>query len=93
MKDKETILKPVTDQAKLYKDSVRDAEKYFAFDYSYWSVDGFKVESDGYFSPVDDSNYCDQRRLFNDLGMTILLNSFLGYNASLFAYGQTGSGF
>jgi hypothetical protein len=30
--------------------------------------------------------------VFNDLGVGILKNAFLGYNASLFAYGQTGSG-
>ena len=68
-------------------------EKNFAFDYSYWSFDGFKVESDGYFSPEPGSRFADQKKVFNDLGVGILDNAFKGYNASLFAYGQTGSGF
>jgi hypothetical protein len=85
MENKETIVKSKT------KENKTEA-KAFAFDFSYWSFDGYKTEADGYLSPLEDSNYCDQKRLFNDLGMSILLNSFLGYNSSLFAYGQTGSG-
>ncbi|PIO69513.1 kinesin motor domain protein [Teladorsagia circumcincta] len=34
-------------------------EKWFTFDHSYWSHDGFKTEKDGYFSP-EDSRYADQ---------------------------------
>lgn len=60
-------------------------ERNFAFDYSYWSHDGFKVESDGYFSPdpshPNGSKYCDQKRVFSDLGMGILTNAWDGYNA------------
>jgi hypothetical protein len=66
--------------------------KRFAFDYSYWSFDGFKVEPNGYLSPEPGSRYCDQKRIFDDLGIGILNNAFDGYNASIFAYGQTGSG-
>ncbi|KAK6023770.1 kinesin motor domain protein, partial [Ostertagia ostertagi] len=66
-------------------------EKWFTFDHSYWSHDGFKTEKDGYFSP-EDSRYADQKRVFDDLGKGILENAWAGYNCSLFAYGQTGSG-
>lgn len=51
-----------------------------------------QAEADGYLSPLENSNYCDQKKVFEDLGTSILLNAFLGYNSSLFAYGQTGSG-
>ena len=34
-------------------------ERKFAFDYSYWSHDGFKTDSSGYFSP-DNPKYADQ---------------------------------
>ena len=67
-------------------------ERNFAFDYSYWSFDGFKVESDGYLSPEANSRYADQKKVFNELGSGILENAFNGYNSTLFAYGQTGSG-
>uniref|UniRef100_A0A7I4YDT7 Kinesin-like protein n=1 Tax=Haemonchus contortus TaxID=6289 RepID=A0A7I4YDT7_HAECO len=66
-------------------------EKWFTFDHSYWSHDGFKTEKNGYFSPAD-SRYADQKRVFEDLGKGILENAWAGYNCSLFAYGQTGSG-
>ena len=33
--------------------------KAFAYDYSYWSHDGFKLEPNGYFSPQN-SKYADQ---------------------------------
>ncbi|GMR41799.1 hypothetical protein PMAYCL1PPCAC_11994 [Pristionchus mayeri] len=68
-----------------------DDPKWFTFDYSYWSHDGFKEDSDGYFSPSD-SKYADQRKVFSDLGKGVLDNAWAGYNCSLFAYGQTGSG-
>ena len=89
MQEKQTILKAVSVKSSREREKT---DKTFAFDFSYWSFDGFKAEPNGYLSPVDDSNYCDQKRVFDDLGMNILLNSFLGYNSSLFAYGQTGSG-
>ncbi|KAK5969079.1 hypothetical protein GCK32_001646 [Trichostrongylus colubriformis] len=66
-------------------------EKWFTFDHSYWSHDGFKTEKNGYLSP-EDSRYADQKRVFEDLGKGILENAWAGYNCSLFAYGQTGSG-
>ncbi|VDL65356.1 unnamed protein product [Nippostrongylus brasiliensis] len=65
-------------------------EKWFTFDHSYWSHDGFKTEKNGYFSPESDK-YADQNRVFNDLGRGVLENAWAGYNCSLFAYGQTGS--
>ncbi|XP_057378672.1 kinesin-like protein KIF1A [Daphnia carinata] len=71
--------------------------KSFTFDYSYWSFDGFKQD------PVSGRNvpdpkhprgdsYCDQERLFADLGRVMLADTFEGYNTTLFSYGQTGSG-
>ncbi|EYC32047.1 hypothetical protein Y032_0003g1371 [Ancylostoma ceylanicum] len=66
-------------------------EKWFTFDHSYWSHDGFQEEKNGYFSPTDD-RYADQKRVFADLGKGVLENAWAGYNCSLFAYGQTGSG-
>lgn len=68
-------------------------DKMFAFDYSYWSFDGFKQNPDGYMAPDGPSSrYCDQKKVFNDLGQDIIKNAFDGYNSSIFAYGQTGSG-
>ncbi|KAK7012042.1 Kinesin-like protein kif28p [Biomphalaria glabrata] len=64
--------------------------KNFAFDYSYWSHDGY-TEKDGYFAP-NDNRYADQKKVFNELGKGVLDNAWKGYNCSLFAYGQTGSG-
>ena len=72
----------------------KETDRMFAFDYSYWSFDGFTQEPDGYLSPDGPaSKYCDQKKIFEDLGQGILKNAFDGYNASIFAYGQTGSGF
>lgn len=68
-------------------------EKAFAFDYSYWSFDGFKIESNGYLTPEKGSNYCDQKRIYRELGSQIVREAFDGFNSTLFAYGQTGSGF
>ncbi len=39
-----------------------------------------------------DPNFTDQQKVYEDLGIKILENSWAGYNTSLFAYGQTGSG-
>jgi len=38
--------------------------KQFAFDYSYWSHDGFDVEPNGYMRPKPGSNYTDQAKVF-----------------------------
>ena len=38
------------------------------------------------------SNYADQDRVYNDMGVEVLDNAFDGYHTCLFAYGQTGSG-
>ncbi|XP_062501904.1 kinesin-like protein KIF28 isoform X2 [Corticium candelabrum] len=65
--------------------------KKFAFDYSYWSHDGFHTDENGVFMPVT-AKYADQSRVFKDLGQGVLDNAFQGFNCSLFAYGQTGSG-
>lgn len=71
-------------------DPAKPARK-FAFDKSYWSHDGYKVEEDGYFSP-DSDFYADQKKVFDELGEGVLQNAWSGFNSSLFAYGQTGSG-
>uniref|UniRef100_A0A914YMR1 Kinesin-like protein n=1 Tax=Panagrolaimus superbus TaxID=310955 RepID=A0A914YMR1_9BILA len=66
--------------------------KWFTFDYSYWSHDGFKTEKNGYLTAASHSNYADQKHVFENLGKGVLDNAWNGYNCSLFAYGQTGSG-
>lgn len=75
--------------------SSKDVKK-FTFDYSYWSHDGCKTESNGYFAPdpsqPNGKKFCDQKKVFGDLGQGILDNAWQGYNSTLFAYGQTGSG-
>ncbi|KAI3384448.1 hypothetical protein SNEBB_001283 [Seison nebaliae] len=71
-------------------------DRKFAFDYSYWSHDGFKKLDDGYLakdtSQPNGNNYAEQNNVFDDLGRGVLANAWEGYNSSLFAYGQTGSG-
>lgn len=59
-----------------------NAQKVFAFDYSYWSYDTISHKN----------NYADQQRVFQDLGIDILNNAFEGFNCCIFAYGQTGAG-
>ncbi|KAK3849911.1 hypothetical protein Pcinc_043351, partial [Petrolisthes cinctipes] len=67
--------------------------KAFTYDHSYWSFDGSKEQSDGYFAKESpNSKYADQMTVYNDLGGGILANAWAGYNSTLFAYGQTGSG-
>lgn len=42
--------------------------KEFAFDYSYWSHDGYDEDpSNGFMSPQPGSNYADQNKVFQDL--------------------------
>ncbi|KAK4299096.1 hypothetical protein Pmani_028601 [Petrolisthes manimaculis] len=67
--------------------------KAFTYDHSYWSFDGSKEQTDGYFAKESpNSTYADQMTVYNDLGGGILTNAWAGYNSTLFAYGQTGSG-
>jgi kinesin family protein 1 len=67
-------------------------EKDFAFDFSYWSHDGFDVRADGYTFPSPGSHYADQQAVFENVGKDVMNNAFGGFNSCLFAYGQTGSG-
>eukprot|EP00966_Prymnesium_polylepis_P334260 7389649-Prymnesium_polylepis.1 len=74
-------------------------EHSFNFDFAYWSHDGYEIGDDGRQVPSDPYNgkghgvqYADQHRVFQDLGLPILLSSFQGHDACIFAYGQTGSG-
>ncbi|XP_069771583.1 kinesin-like protein KIF28 [Narcine bancroftii] len=65
----------------------------FSFDYCYWSMDGYIEDDQGVYLPDEPhSRYINQERIFNDLGRTVLENTWKGYNATLFSYGQTGSG-
>ena len=64
----------------------------FVFDFSYQSHNGFNVRADGYTQPDKGSDYADQRKVYNELGGSILDNAWKGYHCTLFAYGQTGSG-
>ena len=77
-------------------------KKDFAFDYSFWSHDGFQNREDGYSEAIN-SKYVDQRAVYNEvtaitslkivqLGKSVLDNAWDGYHCCLFAYGQTGSG-
>lgn len=68
-----------------------DKITHFLFLQSYWSHDGYQKNEDGYFAPENDK-YADQQKVFDELGVGVLANSWNGYNCSLFAYGQTGSG-
>lgn len=63
MKGSQTVLKNASEPNK---------DHTFAFDFSYWSHDGCKENADGYWEPdpsnPNSSKYCDQKRVFNDLG-------------------------
>ena len=52
-------------------------KKTFAFDYSYWSHDGFHLDDTGLSIP-DNDHYADQKRVFADLGQGVLTNAFAG---------------
>ena len=49
----------VQNQTIIKKPKSNEEPKKFAFDYSYWSHDGFKVEANGYNSPQN-PKYADQ---------------------------------
>lgn len=86
------IIKMVGNSTYIKDPATPDQEpRKFAFDYSYWSHDGFKERDDGYLEPAN-RTYADQKLVFDDLGKGVLDNAWKGYNCSLFAYGQTGSG-
>lgn len=66
-------------------------ERWFDFDYNYWSFDGFEQQQNGYLAPSGgNSQYADQKRIFNDIGTRLIQQAFKGYHSTLFAYGQTG---
>ncbi len=75
----QTILLPTGNDRK------NQNERNFTYDYSYWSHSGYKVEDNGYCAPdpshPDGSKYADQKKLFSDLGTSILENAWNGYNA------------
>ncbi|XP_052091437.1 kinesin-like protein KIF28 [Mytilus californianus] len=81
---------------KIEDPSSSDEPKKFTFDFSYWSHDGCKEESNGYYGPdtshPNGKKFCDQMKVYNELGVGVLENAWEGYNSTLFAYGQTGSG-
>ncbi|CEM39802.1 unnamed protein product [Vitrella brassicaformis CCMP3155] len=85
MQGKNTVIR------NLEEEGGRGGERKFAFDYSYWSHDGFETDENGYSFPVN-PKYADQHKVYSEIGVEVLNNAFEGYNACLFAYGQTGSG-
>ncbi|XP_022241347.1 kinesin-like protein KIF28P [Limulus polyphemus] len=77
-------------------DTPNEEPKKFAYDFSYWSHDGY-IEQDNGYCTADDSHpngrkFADQAKVYEDLGRSVLNNAWEGYNSTLFAYGQTGSG-
>ncbi|XP_043916132.1 kinesin-like protein KIF28P [Protopterus annectens] len=67
--------------------------KTFKFDLAYWSHSGFVKTRNGMLvADSPSSRYADQKKIFNDIGRSLLDNAWQGYNATLLAYGQTGSG-
>ena len=69
-------------------------ERRFDFDLCLWSHDEY-VEEEGsgaFVRDSENSRYCDQYDVYEELGEELLENAFLGYNACIFAYGYTGSG-
>ena len=62
----------------------------FAFDYSFWSHDGFHDE-DGLSVP-DGDKYSDQKKVYELLGNSVIENAWNGFHCCLFAFGQTGAG-
>ena len=72
-------------------------ERDFAFDFSYWSHDGFETDEAGYNAKVEGSSkygadYASQQTVYDNLGAPMLENVMAGYNSTMFAYGQTGAG-
>merc|ERR1712224_230831 len=90
--DAKCVIRMSKDTTTIYDPSNPKDTRSFTFDYSYWSHDGEYEDENGYFSSQPGSKYVDQEQIFQDIGVTILNNTWKGYNTSLFAYGQTGSG-
>ena len=67
------------------------SQRQFAFDHLFWSHDKFKVDESGYHSALS-GKYCDQKRVYDNIGKEILQNSLEGFNCCLFSYGQSGAG-
>lgn len=61
-------------------------DRTFSFDHALWSHNGFKVDEHGYSYPVS-NNYCDQKKVWDLLGTTVLQKAWGGLNCTLFAYG------
>lgn len=47
----------------------------FAFDYSFWSHDGYRERPDGYLEATGDK-YVDQEKVYRALGRTVLDNAW-----------------
>ncbi|XP_045481473.1 kinesin-like protein KIF13A isoform X2 [Harmonia axyridis] len=77
MEKDQTVLRQPNTMDKIER---KQANKTFAFDHCFNSVDPMK------------ENFASQEVVFESLGRDILENAFQGYNACIFAYGQTGSG-
>lgn len=58
--------------------------KKFAFDFSYWSHDGFKKDDAGISVPDGPSSrYASQRMVYEDLGTDVLNNAWKGMSLLL----------
>ena len=90
-KDSELIIQ-MRDNTTIIRNPITNLTKTFTFDYSYWSHDGFIENPETGYLSDNCGRYCDQQRVFDDLGKKVLKNAWEGYNVSLFAYGQTGAG-
>lgn len=64
----------------------------FTVDHCFWSFDGFSTDDNGYNHPLPNSNYSDQKKVYDILGREMLDNAVEGFHTCLFAYGQTGAG-
>lgn len=58
----------------------------FAYDYSFWSLDGYEEEDNGVLKGTGDK-YADQDYVYNTIGRDMLENAWKGYHCCLFAYG------
>ncbi|ORX63090.1 kinesin-domain-containing protein [Hesseltinella vesiculosa] len=75
------LVRMENDKTILQNPKSQDDLKAFTFDRSYWSA-----------GDKNDPAYCNQDRIYGDVGKESLDHAFLGFNCCIFAYGQTGSG-
>ena len=54
-------------------------DRNFTFDYSFWSHDNFIENEEGHLIPENDK-YCDQQKVYDNLGAEVLDNAWDGYH-------------